>query len=460
MRRLLLLLRSNWISATGAVITTLSFMGFITTWIYLSLHGGSHGPYVGMIAFVVLPMSFLGGLAVIPVGFLVYRNQLKQRMELLTHKPFKLVRFIALLTLFNIAAAGTGGYEAVHFMDSQQFCGTLCHEVMSPTYDTYLDSPHARVQCVECHIGPGASWFVKSKMSGLRQVAAVLFDTYRRPIPTPVHDLRPARDTCEQCHWPDKFTSDRLVVRQHFADDEEVTPVSSVLVMKTGGTRPDGSATGIHWHIHPGSTVTYISTDEARTKIPWIRFVDSSGNERIFTAEDVDPEAPPPEGRMRTMDCIDCHNQPSHSFQERGQALDEKIASGLISRRLPFIHKVGMEALELGWTRDNARAGIHKHLVDFYASNGALPDDVQALIAPAADAIADAWLRNIHPSMEITWGTYPNFVGHDGCMRCHDGEHLDVEGEAISMDCDNCHVTLAKQERDPEILKQLGIQHR
>lgn len=457
MSRFLLLLRSNWISATGAILTTLAFMGFVTTWIYLSLHGAAHGPYMGMFAFVVLPGMFLAGLLTIPVGLLIYRNQLKQRMELLTHRPFHLLRVIGLLTLVNIAVAGTGGYEAVHFMDSQQFCGTLCHEVMSPTYDTYLDSPHARVACVECHIGSGASWFVKSKMSGLRQVAAVLFDTYSRPIPTPVHDLRPARETCEQCHWPDRFTGDRLVVRQHFGDDEAVTPSSTVLVMKTGGTRPDGSATGIHWHVHPGNKVSYIAADASRTQIPWISYVDSSGKERIFTTEDVDPAGPRPAGVVRTMDCVDCHNQPSHKFQEPDAALDEKIAAGLVSRRLPYIRKLGLEALRMGWTRDNVRAGIRQHLEHHYSSNGGLPAEVQTLLAPAADVIADIWLRNIYPSMKITWGTYPSFVGHKGCMRCHDGEHMDAEGEAISMDCATCHVTLADKERDPQILKQLGI---
>lgn len=457
MRRLILLFRSNWISAFGAVVTTLAFMGFVTTWIYLSLHGSSHGPYLGMFAFIGLPMVFVAGLLLIPVGLLVYRNQLRQRMDLLTHKPFRLVRFIVLLTLINVAVAGTAGYEAVHFMDSQQFCGSLCHEVMSPTYDTYLDSPHARVRCVECHIGPGASGFVKAKVSGLRRVAAVLFDTSRRPIPTPVHDMAPTEDTCEQCHWPERYVGDRLVVRHHFADDEVVSGSTNVVLMRIGGTRPDGSASGIHWHVHPGSEVSYISTDDSRTKIPWVKLTDADGKERIFTVEDVDPKGAPPPGQVRTMNCVDCHNQPSHRFQDRKQAMDEGIASGVISRRLPFVRKVGLEALEQVWTRENAREGIRQHLDRFYAGNGSLPADVQALIGPASEAIADIWMRNIHPAMNITWGTYRDFIGHDGCMRCHDGEHLDADGESITADCESCHATLAEKESDPDVLKRFGI---
>ncbi|MHC4078912.1 MAG: cytochrome c3 family protein [Planctomycetota bacterium] len=460
MRRFILILRSNWISWSGAILTTLSFMAFVTTFIYLSLHGGSHGPYFSLIAAVVFPALFLVGILAVPVGLLIYRNELKARMDLITHQPLHLARLIGLLTLINLAVVGTGGYEALHYMDSQQFCGKLCHEVMSPTYESYTSSPHARVRCVECHIGPGANWFVKSKLSGLRQVTAVLFDTFQRPIPTPVHNLRPAHETCEQCHWPDRFSSDRLVVRKHFGDDEAVTQYTTVLVLKTGGIRPDGTATGIHWHVHPDNQVSYVATDGKREKIPWIKFVNAEGKERIYTTEELDPSAPPPEGEFRTMDCVDCHNQPSHQFQEPANALDTAIAAALIPRQLPFIRKVGLEALKKDWTRDNAAAGIRKHLDDYYASNGSLPDDAKTLVAQAAEAIAKIWLRNVYPAMGVTWGVYPSFAVHRGCMRCHDGEHMDADGEEVSTDCDNCHVTLAQRESDPEVLKQLGIQDR
>ncbi|MHC4515410.1 MAG: DUF4149 domain-containing protein [Planctomycetota bacterium] len=460
MRRFILILRSNWISWSGAILTTLSFMAFVTTFIYLALHGGSHGPYFGLVAAVVFPALFLLGILLVPLGLLIYRNELKARMDLITHKPLHLIRLVGLLTVINLAVVATGGYEAIHYMDSQQFCGKLCHEVMSPTYDSYMTSPHARVRCVECHIGPGASWFAKSKLSGLRQIAAVMFDTYERPIPTPVHDLRPARDTCEQCHWPDKFSSDRLVVRKHFGDDEAVTPYTSVLVLKTGGIRPDGTGTGIHWHVHPDNQVSYVATDGKREKIPWVKFVDAKGNTRIYTTEDLDPDAAPPAGEFRTMDCVDCHNQPSHQFQEPGNALDQAIAAGLISRQLPFIRKIGLEALKKDWTRDTAVAGIRKHIRDYYAGNGALADDIKALMGPAAEAIAKIWLSNVYPDMGVTWGVYPSFAAHRGCFRCHDGEHMDADGEEISMDCDNCHTTLAQRESDPEILKHLGIDGR
>ena len=113
-------------------------------------------------------------------------------------------------TVANILIVSVAAYPGIEYMDSPQFCGQLCHEVMEPEWAGYQEGPHSRVACIQCHIGPGAPWFVKSKISGLRQVYAVTFNTHSRPIPSPVHDLRPARDTCEQCHWPEKFHGDKI----------------------------------------------------------------------------------------------------------------------------------------------------------------------------------------------------------------------------------------------------------
>ena len=97
----------------------------------------------------------------------------------------------------TLVIVATGTYKAVELMESVEFCGTTCHKVMSPEYTTYLRSPHARVRCTQCHIGPGADWFVQSKLSGSWQLVSVALNLYPRPIPTPVHNLRPSRETCE-----------------------------------------------------------------------------------------------------------------------------------------------------------------------------------------------------------------------------------------------------------------------
>jgi len=455
MNRLLLLVRSNWISATGAIVTTVAFMLFFTTFVYLSLHGGSHGPYMGLFAFIALPAAFIGGLALIPVGLFVYRRQLQDRLALAAQKPFRLMRVVGVLTLVNLAVAGTGGFEATHYLDSQEFCGTLCHQVMSPTYEAYLDSPHSRIACVDCHVGPGATWFLKAKLAGVRQLVGVVTGEYARPIPTPVHGLRPAVDTCERCHQPQPAREDRLVVRHKFAEDEASSRTTNVLMLKLGGVRPDGTATGIHAHAHGGGKVEYVSLDDRRQTIPWIRHTDAQGKVRVFTKDDVEADKPPA-GEVRTMDCTDCHNQPSHHFRELDRELDGALADGRLPSALPFLRKVAAETLRMEWQRDSAATAIPQHLQQHYATMAGLGDPQKALVGPAGAELARIWLRNVYPDMRITWGTYPSFTGHVGCMRCHDGEHLDDEGTPVSADCTTCHDVLAQDATNPPLLELLG----
>lgn len=456
MSRFLLLMRSNWITATGAVITTLAFMAFVTTLIYTTLHGSAHGPYLGLFAFLLLPMVFVAGIGLIPLGLLVYRHQLRQRMDLLTHKPMRLLRVLGVLTLVNLATVGTAGYEAVHYMDSQQFCGKVCHQVMSPTFDLSLDSPHSQIACVQCHIGPGVGSFVQAKLSGLRQVVALLLDSYERPIPTPVHNLPAASEICMGCHSVPRLGADRLLVRHHFADDEAVTQSTNVLLLKVGGIGPDGSSSGSHWHADPRHQVQFITSGK-REKIDWIRYVDPTGKERFYTLDGADPE-PRPEGELRTMDCLDCHNQPAHPQQDPDLALDAAILSGRISRELAGIKKVAQGLLQQSWQRDTAEASILRELEQVYLRTDGASDSLRAAIRTTAAGIASIWLRNVYPDMNIGWGTYPNFNGHAGCMRCHDGEHFDQGGEVLSFDCNKCHTVLAQQERDAKVLRQFGIE--
>jgi nitrate/TMAO reductase-like tetraheme cytochrome c subunit len=452
--RLVLLIRSNLISRAGAILTTFSFLTMVSFFL-LEVFGLLTGAYIGLVTFMILPGFFIAGLVMIPVGLFVYRKHLTKRIELVREKPLSLLRSVGFLTTVNIIVVSVAAYQGLHYMDSNEFCGTVCHTVMSPQYESYLTSPHARVHCTECHIGAGASWFVKSKLSGARQVFAVMFDSYQRPIPSPVHNLRPAQETCEQCHWPDKFEGHKFVIREHFRPDRESTPYTNVLVMKTGGTRPDGTSSGIHWHIHSEVEVSYVATDEQRMEIPWVKLVDhATGTEEIYTTAEVSPDTPPI-GTQRTMDCVDCHNKPSHGFPKAWEAINEAISHGRISRELPFIKQVGIEALRTDWSGQGPQAGIRAELTRFYTEDEPLDERTKPLLEPAIAALTDIHQRNIYPEMEITWGTYRNMDGHLGCFRCHDGEHKTAAGKEIPLTCETCHVIEAFQERDPAILSRL-----
>jgi hypothetical protein len=462
----------NPLTLSGAVLTTSSAVTLLWFWAYEILKGGAVHPYTGIIFFLFLPGIFVAGLILMPAGVYLRRRKLRAAGQLPTVFPAvdlrqpqlqrALVLFVA-ATFLNVAIIGTASYRGVEYMDSVQFCGQACHSVMAPEYTAYVGSPHSRVACVDCHIGSGAPWFVKAKISGARQLLAVTFGTFSRPIPSPVHSLRPARDTCEHCHWPERFQDDQLIVRTHFASDEKNTRQTTVLLLKIGGKRWNGS-TGIHGrHITSADQISYVSTDDRRQLIPVVSLMDSEGRRTEFVSKEATST---PEqlarGEHRTMDCMDCHNRPTHAFQVPEKAVDQSMAAGAISTELPFIKKKAVELLKVPYPdRESAAAKIESSLAEYYKAS--YPDTYRghrASIEIAVQEVQRIYRRNIYPALKIGWGTYPNNIGHEdflGCFRCHDGSHVSKEGKTITQDCDACHTILAQEESDPKILADLGV---
>jgi hypothetical protein len=460
-------LSNNWISLIGVVLVTSSTI----FWIFLlptTMSQDVDNPYVGILAFLMVPAAFLGGLALIPLGIFLRFRQEHRKGSYPKNFPAlnwrnvelrRLITFVGVTTVANLVIAGQASYRAVTYMDSVTFCGQTCHTVMQPEFAGYQNSPHSRVECVECHIGPGASWFVRSKLSGVGQVFAVTFNTYPRPIPTPVHDLRPARETCEACHWPQKFGADRLRIIEKFYDDEENTLTKTVLLMRIGG---GNRGPGIHGtHLGTGVIMRYAHADESRQTIPWVEYTDGEGN----TTEYVSMESNPDEIKdlpVRLMDCMDCHNRPTHAFELPERAVDHALATGEISPSLPFIKKQGVEILKNPFaSSEEAATAIPALLEQYYRENyPELDGERRDEIARSAQALVAIYSRNVFPDMKVTWGTYPNNIGHTdftGCFRCHDELHETSDGKTISQDCNSCHQLLAMEEPEPEILSDLGL---
>jgi len=455
------------LSFAGAALATVAGVG-VAALFGASLFGFHGGPYIGIAAFVVLPTVLVLGLVLIPIGlWLARRRRLRREQEgggegfprypiIDLNDPRTRVvalAFVALTTV-NVLLILAASYRGLEVMDSPAFCGS-CHSVMDPERAAHARSPHARVKCVECHIGPGASWFVKSKLSGSWQLVSVTFGLYPRPIPTPVHDLRPARDTCEQCHWPTKFVGDRLVVRTHHADDAASTTTKTVLLLHVGGQQ-GVKVKGIHRHVDPGVRIRYLS-DAKRERIGTVELADADGSKRRFEIQG-DPIADP---RWREMDCVDCHNRPTHQYRSPEEEVDAAIEAGRIDRALPFVRREAVKALRATYpSAEAARTGIASGLAAFYAGHEPpRAAERRAAVAAAAGELGDIWARNVWPGMKITWGTYPSFLGHHeapGCFRCHDGDHAAPDGKVISNDCQLCHELLAEDEKDPPILRQLG----
>lgn len=466
----LIFLASNPISILGIVLVTTATV----MWVFLLptlLRSQASNPYLGIPEFLVLPGVFILGLILIPIGIVLRRRSRRlkglpvlgiHQLRLDSPELQRLIIFVAVASVANVIIFTHWGYSAVNYMDTAQFCGLACHTVMQPEYTSYMNSPHAHVACAECHIGPGASWFVKSKLDGVGQVFAVAFNTYPRPIPTPVANLRPARETCEQCHWPARFSGDQFKVHTSYAADEQNQASTTVLLMKVGGSNWRGSV-GIHGvHVDGKASMVYVATDGHRQNIPRVTYTDGNGKVTVFNSASAKvSEADLAKGETRTMDCIDCHSRPTHNYQLPDRAVDDLMEKGQISSQLPFIKKQAVAVLKTEYKdRDTAAREIAASLDQFYRTNypQIYSSDLDKL-KRATEGVQQIYLRNIFPEMKVTWGTYINNLGHTdfpGCFRCHDGDHTSADGKTIPNDCATCHDLLAVEEKDPKVLSSLG----
>ena len=443
-----------WLSAASAVLFVIFFAA--------DLFGLFNNPYLGIVFFVVLPTTFVFGLVLMPVGIYLRRRRERRgkpmaewpRIDLNQPRHRAVAVFLLVVTGGNMVILALAAYRGIEYMDSVPFCGQVCHSVMHPEFTAYQNGPHARVACVQCHIGPGAPWFVRSKLSGTRQVFAVTLNTYPRPIPSPVTNLRPARETCEECHWPEKFTGDKIVSFHGVADDEANTVTTTSLRLHVGGgSEKYGIATGIHWHMAPSTRITYVTTDPKRQTIAMVTVEAAGRGKREYLAAGVS-EADAREyragrkGETRPMDCMDCHNRPSHPFTATAEeAVDEAIGLGRIDKNLPFIRRQIVAALKQKYaTQDAAADAIGRSLRNFYRTQYAQQYPAfEPKVAQAVTIAQSVYRRNVFPTMNVTWGTYANNIGHTdfpGCFRCHDDNHATKDGKTIPQDCELCHQML------------------
>jgi nitrate/TMAO reductase-like tetraheme cytochrome c subunit len=450
----------NTVSLIGAALAAVSLANIIFLFLIDAI-SGKPSPYIGIFAYMVMPAFLILGLLLIPFGMLLERNRRRRyaaeripaypRIDLNNPAQRNAVAFFLSFVVVFVILSAVGSYRAYEFTDSTQFCGQLCHSVMNPEFQAYELSPHARVGCVECHVGAGASWYVRSKLSGARQVYATMFNKYPRPIPSPVENLRPAQETCEQCHWPRKFHGDQFKVITHFANDEKNTPRQVRLLIKTGGGDPTtGVATGIHWHMNIGTEITYAVTDPKHQVIQWVQARNLlTGASTVYKAQDstLTPQqietAP-----KRRMDCVDCHNRPTHIYVPPDRAVDQSLLGGRLDPTMPFIKQQAVTALTGDYkTTNEAMQGIERSLRDFYGS-GKYPNVQAATLNSAVKEVQRIYSVSIFPEMRVDWRVHPDNIGHFyyvGCFRCHDGQHVNAEGKAISSDCAICHTVLNQE---------------
>lgn len=466
----------NALSLVGLAIAAVSF-GLVLFLVLLESVSETPKPYMGIIAFVILPAIMIIGLLIATVG--VIREHRRERsgkphglhlpqIDLNNPRHRRGIVTILLGTVLLLMFSAFGSFKAYEHTDSDQFCGETCHKVMEPEYTAYQYSPHARVGCVKCHIGPGADWFVRSKISGSYQVYAVLFNKYPRPIPTPIINLRPAQETCEQCHWPKHFYSEKEHINTYFVSDSGNTKWTLNLLMKIGGGNIEaGPTSGIHWHMNIANEVTYVALDTQRQVIPWVRSKTPDGEETIYRSTEIEVSGDSLEkGFTRRMDCIDCHNRPTHIYHPPARSVNHVMSLGWIDPALPNVKGVSVKALDAPYTtKQGGLDSINLAVEDYYRMEfPAVAMSRKVAIDRVVNELQRIYSRNYFPEMNVNWKKFPDNLGHMyyvGCFRCHDGKHVSDSGKVLSRDCNVCHTILAQQfEKDTLRISLGGIEYK
>jgi hypothetical protein len=446
----------NWLTIIGSIIAGINLALIILLFIISTIFNKGN-TNLGLFIYIILPGFLILGLLMIPVGMIRERKRVRKmavkeearfpKMDLNDPRHRNAFVIFTITTIIVLFLSTLGSFQAFHITESVEFCGTLCHKVMEPEYTAYQNSPHANVACVECHVGSGASWYVKSKLSGLHQVYAVMTKTYPTPIETPLHDLRPARETCEKCHWPQKFYARTLWTNKYFLADSINSEWDIMLQMKTGPEYTGmGLKEGIHWHINPDVKIEYISDNDKRENITYVKYTNkATGIEKIFR-NNSNPisDSLLASSSPRTMDCIDCHNRPSHNYNSPTVYFDKAMLRGAISKEIPFFKKAAMGILKETFTdTDTALMKIKDSITGFYKTSHA---DYYAgnkdQIDNSISALQTAFKQNTFPKMKVTYDHYPEHIGHlesDGCFRCHNDAFIAADGSKISRDCNLCH---------------------
>jgi nitrate/TMAO reductase-like tetraheme cytochrome c subunit len=450
----------------GIILAGSSFFAAVCL-IAIDFFRGFRNPYMGILTYIIAPLFLIAGLLLISLGALWERRRRRRlqpgeipaypRIDFnVPHERRAFIVFAVVNFVFLLFTA-LGTYRTYEFTESVTFCGETCHKVMQPEYIAHQDTAHGRVACVQCHIGPGATWFVKSKLSGAYQVYATITNEYPRPIPVPIENMRPARQICEQCHWPQKFYGAAERVIHHYLSDEKNSPWVIRMLLNIGGGDPSfGPVGGIHWHINIENKIEYIATDKEQQIIPWVRMTDLNGKAIVYESRD---NALKPEqiaaAQPRRMDCIDCHNRPAHNYNSPVHSVDLAIRTGRIDEKIPYIKQQAVQALTAKWqSTEEALRGIAETLTTYYQTKQAGFAKAEGqLLKQAIAEVQTIYQHNFFPAMKVNWSVYADNIGHKdfpGCFRCHDGSHVSADGQTITHDCRACH-TIIVQGPDREL---------
>ncbi len=362
--------------------------------------------------------------------------------------------------------ATVAGVESLSWMETASFCGQ-CH-TMTPELEAHELSTHADVECAECHVGEGIMGLARAKIGGMRQMLKLIAGDYAKPIPEAADKMPPPNETCGRCHNPGRERSNRLIVRSHYAEDEQNTPEQVALVLRLSDS-PEQETRGIHWHVL--SVVEFVGSGETHApqegnghseSNPALQMQGSGGERPDGTREEYiaknaveiseqageRAEELKQGGNVVRMNCYDCHNRVGHDFPVPSRAIDAAITDRRIDQTIPFIKKRGLEVVSASYaTPEDALRAIRRLQAFYHGQYPNLSLDSPERFAKTFETLWEIYNSSSHPAMSVDSANFPNFLGHTasaGCFRCHDGGHYKIvdgrlTGDAIPSACSTCH---------------------
>lgn len=459
----------NWLSIFGALVAIggLTATAFFVV-IGFVVHEGSG--YAGLTIIPPLLLAMIG-MGMFVFGVVRERWRQKRGRHSSFHRrwvidPSSIIRGVSpwviglgiVVGALIVSGGGAGSLMLVEFTESNSFCGEVCHTVMTPEATVFEHSPHSQFDCVECHVGEGGDSYVRAKLNGLVQIYSAATNSFDRPIPTPVHNLRSSTDMCEGCHVRGRFIDYKAVTRHYFVSGEEVVPGDLQLLMKIGGANDGmGGGAGIHYHMLVAHEMEFVARDPQRQEIAWVRVTDADGEVKEYSLES-NPLTDEERGSLeaRKIECVDCHSRPTHQFPSPVRSVNAALRSGRISPDIPYIKQAAVTALDGDYaTTAEAMEGIGARLRDFYDEE--YPEVLEengSDIEGSVEELKGIYRKTIFPEMKADWSAHPDNSGHlewPGCFRCHNDDMVDGEGEPIFTDCNKCHVILSQGEGKIEL---------
>ncbi|MCP5536307.1 MAG: NapC/NirT family cytochrome c [Akkermansiaceae bacterium] len=448
----------NWISMLGILLSVSAVFAFILLFA-IDLMAETSNPYMGILCYLIAPFFFFSGCGLMLIGYWLQRRHRKKTkgkatplvlsIDLSRKSDQKRLIGFALVSVGFLLITAFGSYQSYHTMETVSFCGKACHEPMEPQFVAYQHSPHAHVACAECHVGSGATAYVKTKINGMRQLYHQTMGDFSRPIVLHDREKRPTQETCEKCHWRESHVGTVAKTFRYYLADEENTPWTIRMQINVGGGDPaEGKVSGVHWHMNIANQIEFISTDDGQ-EIPWVRMTDIDGKVTEFKTPDFDGNIA--DHTIKKMDCMDCHNRAAHQFKSPNEAVDRAMTMGKIDPTMPWAKMKAVKALTDPYADSTeALAKIDEYLRAEY------PDDkrVETLVTE----VQSIYKKNFFPGMKADWRAYPDNLSHKnwaGCFRCHDGNHKATTGDLKikASDCTSCHIITSQGSTVEELAK-------